>query len=110
MSAAIPDTTRADAARRSEHVVLLDVREQEEWDAGHAPGARHVPLGEVRTELFPVGAAVMCICRSGRRSGDATHRLRAAGIDAVNVAGGMLAWEAADLPVVRDDGRSGTVA
>ena len=66
-----------------------------------------VVLGEV---LIPAGAAAMCICRSGRRSGEATHRLRTAGVDAVNVAGGMLAWEAADPPVVRDDGRPGTVA
>ena len=110
MNAAIPDTTPADAARRSDGAVLLDVREQDEWDAGHAPGARHVPLGDLRPEMIPAGAAAMCICRSGRRSGEATHRLRTAGVDAVNVAGGMLAWEAADLPVVRDDGRSGTVA
>lgn len=105
-----PEITPADAARRSEGVVLLDVREHDEWAAGHAPDALHVPLGDLRPGAIPAGARVMCICRSGRRSDHATYRLRAAGIDAVNVAGGMLAWAAAGLPVVSDDGRPGIIA
>ena len=104
-----PECTPLDAAHRREGVVLLDVREQDEWDAGHAPGALHIPLGDLRPEMIPADTAVMCMCRSGGRSGNATSMLRAAGIDAVNVSGGMNAWSVAGLAVVRDDGQPGTV-
>jgi rhodanese-related sulfurtransferase len=103
------DTTPAEAHRRPEGTVLLDVREADEWAAGHAPGATHLPLGELHVDRLPPGATVLCICRSGGRSGRAASALRSAGIEAVNVAGGMAAWAAAGLPVVRDDGRPGTV-
>ena len=109
MSDDTPTASPADAAQRRDDVVLVDVREHDEWDAGHAPGALHIPLHDLRPESIPAGAAVMCVCRSGNRSGTATRVLRAAGIDAVNVSGGMRSWSAAGFPVVRDDGQPGTV-
>ncbi|MBR8742256.1 rhodanese-like domain-containing protein [Nocardiopsis sp. MG754419] len=74
---------------------LLDVREDDEWRAGRAPGATHIPLGTLgeRAGEVPQDRKVYVICRSGGRSGQATMALNQAGWDAVNVAGGMQAWE-----------------
>ena len=82
--------------------VLLDVREPEEWAAGHAPQATHLPLGELVARLaeVPRDRPVVCICRSGNRSARATQFLRAEGIDATNMVGGMRAWAEAGLPLV----------
>jgi len=73
---------------------LFDVRQPDEYEQGHAPGAHLVPLGEVPDRLgeFPTDETVYVICRSGGRSGKAVEHLRANGVDAVNVAGGTLAW------------------
>ncbi len=82
--------------------VLLDVREPEEWAAGHAPGAVLMPMGEVRsrrTEL-PFDRRIVVVCRSGGRSAAITDALRSAGYDAVNLTGGMCAWTAGGLPTV----------
>ena len=97
--------------RRAAGAVLLDVREDEEWGAGHAPHAEHVPLGavEAAAHRFP-GRKVLAVCRSGGRSAKAVEALAAAGVDVGNVAGGMTGWAAAGLPVVRDDGSSGHVS
>ena len=83
---------------------LVDVREQHEWDAGHAVGAVHIPMGEIveRIDEVPDGAAVLC--RSGGRSARVVAYLESQGRDAVNVAGGTLAWAAGGRPMV------GTVA
>ncbi len=92
--------------------MLLDVREQEEWDAGHAPAASHVPIREVpaRNAEIPSDRRVLAICRSGGRSRSVAEELIGAGYDAVNVAGGMRAWAAADLPVETDAGTPGDIA
>ena len=91
--------------------VLLDVREDEEWVAGHAPQAVHVAMGEVaeRAGELPAGRTVVCVCRVGGRSGAVAEHLRGIGVDAVNLAGGMNAWAAAGLPVVDDGGSPGRV-
>jgi rhodanese-related sulfurtransferase len=90
---------------------LLDVREPDEWHAGHAPTAHHVPLGELgaRIDEIPKDQPIVAICRVGGRSEKATIALRNSGYDAVNLTGGMRAWAAAGLPVVTDDGSHGTV-
>ena len=91
--------------------VLLDVREPDEWEAGHAPDAWFWPLGRldgVRQEL-PLGQKIVCICRSGVRSAKATELLKSWGLDAMNLEGGMQAWAAAGRPVEKDDGSPGTV-
>jgi rhodanese-related sulfurtransferase len=90
--------------------LLLDVRELDEWAAGHAPGAVHVPLGQLDPATLPRDRVVVAICRSGNRSGTAARWLAAAGIDVRNLAGGMKAWDADGHPVRRDDGQPGTVA
>jgi rhodanese-related sulfurtransferase len=92
-------------------IVLLDVREPDEWEAGHAPDAWFWPLAKldmVRAEL-PLDRPIVCICRSGARSAKATDLLRSWGLDAKNFEGGMRAWAAAGYPVVRDDGSAGSV-
>ena len=90
---------------------LLDVRENEEWDGGHAPQATHVPMGEIQGRIseVPVDSTVVCVCRVGGRSGAVAKALVAGGYDARNLDGGMLAWAAAGLPVVTDAGTPGEV-
>ena len=86
-------------------VLLVDVREQHEWDAGHAPAALHVSLGTVAERLGEItsaadGRPVAFICRSGSRSAQASDVAVAGGLrSVVNVDGGMTAWEQEGLPV-----------
>jgi rhodanese-related sulfurtransferase len=89
--------------------VLIDVREPEEWSAGHAPGAVHRPLGGLAAAPLPAGAPLLLVCRSGARSARAQAELAVAGRAAINVGGGMNAWAAAGLAVVTDDGNPGTI-
>jgi rhodanese-related sulfurtransferase len=86
--------------------VLLDVREQDEWDAGHIDGALHMPMSEVPARLadLPEADPLYIVCRSGNRSGRAAAWLNAQGIDSVNVAGGMKAWAAAAKPMAAASG------
>ncbi len=91
--------------------VLLDVRESDEWSAGHAPNAVHVPLAEVEGSVTKFeGKTVLTVCRSGGRSAKAAQMLAVGGVDVRNVAGGMTAWMAGGLPVVSDDGTAGTIS
>lgn len=80
---------------------LLDVREQDEWDAGHAPEAVHIPMGRLndRAGEIPRDREVYVICRSGVRSAQVTVALNQAGWMARNVDGGMQAWAAAGRPM-----------
>jgi rhodanese-related sulfurtransferase len=90
---------------------LLDVREADEWDAGHAPEATWIPLGEVqaRVDELPNDAPIVAICRSGARSHAVAEALVGAGYDVVNLDGGMRAWAAEDYEVVASDGLPGQV-
>lgn len=91
---------------------LLDVREDDEWAAGHVPNATHIPLGQLgaRANEVPQDQDVYVICRSGMRSGRAAHALNGAGWRAINVAGGMQDWAAAGRPMVTDSGAQPFVA
>jgi rhodanese-related sulfurtransferase len=91
---------------------LLDVREDDEWAAGHVPEARHIPLGQLgaRAAEVPQDEDVYVICRSGNRSARAAQALTGAGWRAINVAGGMYDWAAAGLPMVADSGAEPFVA
>jgi rhodanese-related sulfurtransferase len=91
--------------------VLLDVREPEEWEAGHVPGALFIPMGELGDRIgeLPAGGEVVVMCRSGHRSAMATRALREVGITATNYEGGIIAWAARGGPVVTDAGTPGAV-
>jgi rhodanese-related sulfurtransferase len=104
------DALNADDAVAS-GALLLDVREPDEFAAGHAPAAICVPLGELGARLDELSGAatVVCVCRSGARSAAAAEALTAAGYDAINLVGGMLAWAREGLPIVSSLGRSGEV-
>ncbi|WP_405012283.1 rhodanese-like domain-containing protein [Kitasatospora sp. NBC_01539] len=100
---ALPTT---DAASVPAGAALLDVREQDEWDAGHVDGARHIPIGQVVARLDELpDDRLYVLCRVGGRSAQVVQYLVAQGRDAVNVDGGMFAWEAAGRPMVSSDGR-----
>jgi rhodanese-related sulfurtransferase len=107
----IQEVDAEEAAAGREHNVLLDVREADEWAAGHAPAAVHLPMGQIPTDHgeLPTDRPIACICRSGNRSGRVTQYLRSFGFDIVNVAGGMQSWAASGRPVVTDDGADGIV-
>jgi len=89
---------------------LLDVREQHEWDAGHAPEAHHIPMSQLteRQGELPDGR-ILVVCLSGGRSERVTQALEGAGYRAINITGGMIAWQAAGGAVVTADGGAGTV-
>lgn len=89
--------------------ILLDVREQDEWDAGHAPQATHLAMSELnaRAGELPRDAQLVCVCHVGGRSSVVAEALNRAGWQALNLTGGMRAWQAAGLPVVDSAGKSG---
>ncbi|ANE83495.1 thiosulfate sulfurtransferase (plasmid) [Mycobacterium adipatum] len=111
MSAEVPDIdiARAITMISREDVRLLDVREDDEWEAGHAADAEHVRLGDLDVSAFAGPGTVVVTCRSGNRSRKAAAALVGAGVDAVNLDGGMKAWAEAGHPLIRDDGTPGTV-
>jgi len=86
---------------------LLDVREDDEWAAGHAPGAHHVPMMQIpgRLEEVPNDKNVVVICRVGSRSAQVVAYLQANGwAQAANLDGGMQDWAAAGRAMVSEDG------
>ncbi|BAU84551.1 rhodanese-like domain-containing protein [Streptomyces laurentii] len=99
-----------DAASVPADALVLDVREDDEWAAGHVEGALHVPMSDFVARFDVVSKAVgdgrraYVVCRSGRRSAQVTQYLVGQGIDAVNVDGGMQAWDGAGRPMVTDGG------
>lgn len=96
--AATPDVSAAEAiALVAAGTLLVDVREQREWDAGHAPDARLMPMSELQARVaeLPADSRFLVVCHSGGRSQRVTDFLLREGFDAVNVSGGMMAWAAA---------------
>lgn len=88
-------------AARTRGATVIDVRESDEYAAGHVPGALLMPLGlvPVRTQDLPRTEPVYVICGSGARSAQASAVLTRAGIDARNVTGGTSAWIRSGRPV-----------
>jgi rhodanese-related sulfurtransferase len=82
-------------------IQLVDVREQYEWDAGRIAGARHVEMERLASQADAIDRdrPVVFVCRAGARSGMAAQAFRGSGYDAHNMAGGMTAWDDADLPM-----------
>jgi rhodanese-related sulfurtransferase len=104
LSGLFPPSTTAEAAHESakrREAVILDVREPHEWKAGHAPGAKNIPLSSLASRAGELvgDRRYIAVCRSGARSRSATARLRKAGLDVVNLKGGMLGWRRAGLPL-----------
>jgi rhodanese-related sulfurtransferase len=103
--ATLPDTVdvvTVNALLDNDDVLILDVREQFEYDEKHIPGITLIPMGEVPARLneIPTDKEVILTCRSGNRSGQVTDFLRQQGFTNVhNMEGGIVAWEAAGLPV-----------
>ncbi|NNN09341.1 MAG: rhodanese-like domain-containing protein [Acidimicrobiaceae bacterium] len=91
------------AAAHADGAFVLDVREPEEYLAGHVPGARLVPLATVSDALrdLPVSQPIYVICQSGSRSQIAAQHLNRAGRDARSVIGGTSGWISAGRPIVR---------
>jgi rhodanese-related sulfurtransferase len=93
----------------SAEAFLLDVREDDEWTAGHAPGATHLPMMEipVRMTEVPQDRDVVVVCRVGGRSGQVVAYLMQQGWSNVtNLDGGMMGWASAGRPLTTDDGRA----
>jgi rhodanese-related sulfurtransferase len=88
-------------------IQLIDVRQQEEHDAGRIAGTRLIELGALTEQADTIDRdrPVVFYCRSGGRSGMATEAFVQAGYDAHNMTGGMLEWEAAGLPIEPDGGQ-----
>ncbi len=109
----VPTVTVAEVDTDS---VLLDVREDHEWDDGHIEGARHIPMFSVPAtlahdpgDLVPE-APIVVVCAVGGRSAQVTAWLVQQGYNARNLAGGMQAWAAAGRPIVTSPGAPSTSA
>jgi len=100
----VAELTPAEAQARLAELAVVDVRGPHEYDGplGHIAGAQLLPLPELegRAREIPVGRPLLLVCRSGARSARACERLAGLGIGpAINLAGGMIAWNEAGLPV-----------
>jgi rhodanese-related sulfurtransferase len=98
-----------------EHAVLLDVRETEEWVAGHIDGARHVPMYQIPQHVqdgedLSADTPIVVVCKMGGRSAQVTAWLSQQGFDAVNLEGGMLAWATSGRRMISEDGGPPRVA
>ncbi|HEX9833366.1 MAG TPA: rhodanese-like domain-containing protein [Mycobacterium sp.] len=94
-----------------ESVILLDVREDDEWQCGHAPGALHIPMGQIPARIDEINSAatLYVVCGVGGRSQRVAQYLAQNGYSPVNVSGGMVAWAGAGRPVITDDGGVGVI-
>ncbi len=104
----VSEVTPEQAAQlfKDNKAIIVDVREQDEWNEQHIDGAIFIPLGEVESRLGELAAykdsQVIMQCRSGRRSEKAAKMLMNAGFDQVyNLKGGILAWDEAQLETVK---------
>ena len=103
----IGKTTTAELAPRLSRgeVTVIDVRNRSEWEAGHIPGAIHIPVGHLVERLgeIPRDKPIVVQCQSGGRSAIAASWLHKLGVtEASNLAGGIVGWRQAGNEVVRD--------
>ena len=107
-----PKVPAVGAGEVDDEAFLLDVREDDEWRAGHAPGAHHLPMMEIPARMgeVPTEGDVVVICRSGGRSAQVVAYLVNNGWDNVrNLDGGMQSWAGAGRPLVSEDGHPARV-
>lgn len=96
------DVQTVAAIKDRDDVIVIDVREQWEYDEGHIPNVTHIPMDEISSRLseIPTDKEVVVTCRSGNRSGQVADFLRQQGYTNIhNMSGGILDWQAAGLPV-----------
>lgn len=81
--------------------LIIDVRQPEEYGAGHIPGAMLIPLNKLDAQIgtLPKDREIVCVCRSGARSGSAAAKLVNTGLKAYNMSGGMITWQHLGLPL-----------
>lgn len=101
-----PSATPGEATQliNRENAVVLDIRQDNEFHAGHIVNAIHVPLGHLKDRKAELekykSRPIITVCRSGSRSGQACSQLKKAGFDNIyNLKGGMMAWQHASLPI-----------
>lgn len=82
----------------------IDVRENEEWESGHFDLFTLNPLSTFNSDSLPTDKPIIFICRSGARSGKACAAVEPSGLKVLNMEGGMLAWQAAGLPMSATNG------
>lgn len=87
--------------KSDKQTIVIDVRQPEEYREGHIAGSKLIPLGELakRVNELPKNKEIICVCASGSRSHSATKMLIDAGFTAINMNGGIFAWQRAGLPV-----------
>ena len=100
----VPNITALELSEKlkfGKHPLVVDVRQPDEFRAGHVNGAKLIPLNEInrRIKELPKGREIVCICDSGSRSSSAAKALAKEGYSVFNVQGGMIAWRRAKLPV-----------
>ncbi|MFT3876101.1 MAG: rhodanese-like domain-containing protein [Propioniciclava sp.] len=103
---------QVDVRAVNEDAVILDVRQPNEFEAGHAPGAVSIPLGELRARLAEVPSVdgpLPVICKAGARSQMAAEFLAAHGLEVVNIIGGTGAWYEAGKTLVSENGETPAV-
>lgn len=96
------DVQTVAAIKDRDDVIVIDVREQWEYDEGHIPNVTHIPMDDIPNRLseIPTDKEVVVTCRSGNRSGQVADFLRQQGYTNIhNMSGGILDWQAAGLPV-----------
>jgi phage shock protein E len=96
----------ASAKLNSREAVIVDVRDKDEWDEGHIPGAMHMSRGTIELDIEEKvpdpNAVVICHCGGGGRSALAADSLQKMGYKNVrSMAGGLKAWKAAGLPTTK---------
>ena len=96
----------AAAKLKSGEAVIVDVRDKDEWDEGHIPGAMHMSRGAIELDIEEkvpdLDAMIICHCGGGGRGALATESLQEMGYkNARNMSGGVKAWKAAGLPTTK---------
>jgi len=105
----VPGVDPAQLTPQALALPLIDVREDDEWAAGHAPQARHIPLAQVPDRVTEIPPGALVVCRGGGRSARAVAWLAGQGVETLNVTGGMGAWAQAGLPMTSENGETPAV-